>query len=134
MRRLARQWRRSIQLRVVASTLALGTLFVGATGWALLRDVADSLAESRRAAAIADVRLATAAAQTQLDATLSTSRAAQAQVFNGLVDAVTELPPNERRYELVLKGPLGADGVPSRSSIALSAGSIPVDLRRQVQA
>lgn len=134
MRRLARLWRRSIQLRVVASTLALGTLFIGATGWALLRDVADSLAESRRVAAVADVRLATAAAQSQLDATLSTSRAAQAQVFNGLVDAVTELPPNERRYELVLKGPLGADDVPSRSSVALSAGSIPADLRRYVQA
>lgn len=133
MRRLARLWRRSIQVRVVASTLALGTLFIGATGWALLRDIADSLASSRRDAAVADVRLATAAAQSQLDATLSASRAAQGQVLNGLVDSVTELDSNERAYELVLEGPLGADDVPLRSSVALTSGSIPADIRTAVQ-
>lgn len=132
MRRLARLWRRSIQVRVVTSTLALGAFFISATGWALVRDVADTLASSRRDAAVADVRLATAAAQTQLDATLSASREAQAQLLTGLVDAVLELAPADRSYELVLRGPLGAEDVPLRSSVSLKAGSIPADLQRLV--
>jgi two-component system sensor histidine kinase MtrB len=132
MRWIARLWRRSIQVRVVTSTLALSGVFIGATGWALLADVSDSLAASKRDAAVVDVRLATAAAQSQLDATLNASSAAQAQVLNGLVDAVTDLDPDDRVYELVLEGPLGADDVPLRSSVALRTGSVPADLRRAV--
>jgi two-component system sensor histidine kinase MtrB len=132
MRRLARLWRRSIQVRVVASTVALSTLFIGATGWALIADVAESLAETRRDAAAAEVRLAIASAQSELDATVEAAPAAQVQVLNSLVDSVTNGEDDEGGYELVLEGPLGADDVPVRSSLALAPGSVPAALRRTV--
>ena len=53
---IAKLWRRSIQARVVTSTIVLSTLVIGLTGWALLRDVASGLAESRRTAAIAEAQ------------------------------------------------------------------------------
>ena len=56
MRALAGLWRRSIQARVVTSTIVLSTLVISLTGWALLRDVASGLAESRRTAAISEAR------------------------------------------------------------------------------
>src|SRR5689334_17411474 len=132
MRRLARLWRRSIQLRVVTSTITLSTLFIGLTGWALSADIADSLAASRQAGAAAEVRLAIASAQSALDSTVDAAPAAQIQVLNALVDSVTEVEGSARAYELVLEGPLGADDVPVRSSVALTAGSIPAELRRTV--
>ncbi|HUP98896.1 MAG TPA: MtrAB system histidine kinase MtrB [Aeromicrobium sp.] len=132
MRRLARLWRRSIQTRVVASTIALSTLFIGATGWALIADVADSLASASRDAAVGEAGLAISAAQSQLDATVEAAPAAQVQVLNSLVDSVTDLDGGARAYELVLEGPLGAQDVPVRSSMALAAGSIPAALRRTV--
>ncbi|MFL6091283.1 MAG: MtrAB system histidine kinase MtrB [Aeromicrobium sp.] len=132
MRRLARLWRRSIQTRVVASTVALSTLFIGATGWALIADVADSLAAARRDAAASEVRLAVASAQSELDATVDAAPAAQAQVLNSLVDSVTDLGGTAREYDLVLEGPLGAEDVPIRSSVALAPGSVPASLRRTV--
>ena len=131
MRRLTRLWRRSIQVRVVTSTVALSTLFIGATGWALIADVADSLAATRRDAAAGEVRLAIASAQSELDATVEATPAAQVQVLNSLVDSVTDTE-GDAGYELVLEGPLGADDVPVRSSLALSRGSVPAALRRTV--
>jgi two-component system sensor histidine kinase MtrB len=132
MRRLVRLWRRSIQTRVVASTVALSALFIGATGWALIADVADSLAAARRDAAAGEVRLALAEAQSELDATVDAAPAAQVQVLNSLVDSVTEVEGSARAYELVLEGPLGAEDVPIRSSVALEPGSVPASLRRTV--
>jgi len=132
MRRLARLWRRSIQLRVVVSTLALSTVFIGATGWALTADVSDSLAASRRASAAAEVRLAITSAQSELDSTVDSAPAAQGQVLNSLVESVNEVEGSARAYELVLEGPLGADDVPVRSSVALTSGSVPAALRRTV--
>ena len=56
MRRLTSIWRRSIQARVVTSTIVLSALVISLTGWALLRDVAGGLADSRRIAAISEAR------------------------------------------------------------------------------
>ena len=78
MRNLTRLWRRSIQTRVVASTILLSTLVIGATGWALLSDVADGLADSRRRTAIAEARSGFQVAQDQLDAALESEPETQA--------------------------------------------------------
>lgn len=132
MRHLASLWRRSIQIRVVTSTVLLSTAFVGATGWALIADVAESTADSRRDTAAGEAQLAIASAQSQLDATVDAVPAAQVQVLNSLVDSVTDLDGRERAYDLVLEGPLGAEDVPVRASVFLAPGSVPRDLRRTV--
>ena len=132
MRNVMRLWRRSIQTRVVASTILLSTLVIGATGWALLSDVADGLADSRRNAAIAEARSGFEVAQAQLDAALESEPETQAQALTQMVDSLTGVRGGRRAYELVLEGPLGGDDTPVRSSAAIAPGSLPSDLRRSV--
>ncbi|AWB93015.1 MtrAB system histidine kinase MtrB [Aeromicrobium chenweiae] len=132
---LARMWRRSIQARVVTSTILLSALVVALTGWALLRDVAGGLADDRRTAAISEARSGFDYAQTQLDVSLETEPATQAQTLTQMVDSLTRSRGATRTYELVLEGPLGSsDGqVPVRSSAAIAPGSLPEDLAKAVR-
>ena len=132
MRNVMRLWRRSIQTRVVASTVLLSTMVIGATGWALLSDVADGLADSRRRAAIAEARSGFEVAQAQLDAAVESEPEMQAQALTQMVDSLTGVRGGRRSYELVLEGPLGGEDTPVRSSAAISPGSLPSDLRRSV--
>jgi two-component system sensor histidine kinase MtrB len=132
MRNLARLWRRSIQTRVVASTILLSARVIGATGWALLNDVADGLADSRRSAAISEARSGFQLAQSQLDAALESEPATQAQALTQMVDSLTNARGGRRAYELVLEGPIGGEDIPVRSSAAIASGSLPSDLRRTV--
>ncbi len=135
MGRLVRVWRRSIQTRVVTSTIVLSTLVVALTGWALLRDVASGLADSRRAAAVSEARSGFDYAQTQLDATVETEQSTQSQALTQMVDSLTRSRGAQRTYELVLEGPLLTDDgqVPVRSSAAIGAGSLPTDLADAVR-
>ncbi|MFC5677767.1 MtrAB system histidine kinase MtrB [Aeromicrobium endophyticum] len=135
MGRLVRIWRRSIQTRVVTSTIVLSTLVVAFTGWALLRDVADGLADGRREAAVSEARSGFDYAQTQLDATVETEQSTQSQVLTQMVDSLTRTRGAQRTYELVLEGPLLTDDgqVPVRSSAAVEPGSVPADLADAVR-
>ncbi|MGJ9413448.1 MtrAB system histidine kinase MtrB [Aeromicrobium sp. CF4.19] len=135
MTRLGRVWRRSLQTRVVVSTLLLSAIVVGLTGWALLTSVAEGLVERRQEAVVAEARSGFAQAQAQLDAEVESEPSAQSQALAQMVDTLTETETTARTYELVLEGPLveDADVTPTRSSIALGEGAIPADLRETVR-
>ena len=135
MRSLVRLWRRSIQARVVTSTIVLSALVISLTGWALLRDVAGGLVDNRRTAAISEARSGFNSAQQQIDAAVESAPAAQSQTLTQLVDSLTGSRGAQRTYELVLEGPLaaGSGEVPVRSSAAIAAGSLPDDLVDQVE-
>src|SRR5690349_17342816 len=101
MRRLARLWRRSIQFRVVVSTVALATVFVSATTWAVAVDVIESVDSSRRTSAVQQARLALAEAQAELDDPNAVDRAGQDQVLQDMVDSVSKLPGGP--YDLIVE-------------------------------
>lgn len=134
MGRVASVWRRSLQTRVVTSTILLTTLVVTLTGWALLRDVASGLADDRRAAVVSEARSGFVYAQSQLDAAVDGEQSTQSQALTQMVDSLTRTRGAQRTYELVLEGPLVTDDgeVPIRSSAAIEDGSLPVDLTRAV--
>lgn len=135
LRSLGGVWRRSIQARVVTSTIVLSALVISLTGWALLRDVAAGLAESRRTEAISEARSGFDYAQQQVNAAVETAPATQSQTLTQMVDSLTSSRGAKRTYELVLEGPLtpGTGQVPVRSSAAIADGSVPADLTRQVE-
>lgn len=134
MRPLASLWRRSIQARVVTSTIVLSTLVISLTGWALLRDVASGLVESRRVTAISEARSGFESTQQQIDAAVETDPTTQSQPLTQMVDSLTSSRGAARSYELVLEGPLASASaqVPIRSSAAIASGSLPQDLIAQV--
>lgn len=134
-RRLTGFWRRSIQARVVVSTIVLSALVVGLTGWALLARVSSGLTDGRREAAIGEARVGFESAQAQFDATVVTDPTTQAQTLNQLVDSLTGPRDAPRGHEVVLEGPLVPEGdrAPVRSSSAIDETAIPADLRRSVE-
>lgn len=135
MRRLARLWRRSLQTRVVTSTAVLSALAIGFTGWALLRDVATNLADDRRAVAVAEARAGFEQAQDRLDSSIDTEPAPQSAVLSQMIDSLTGDAASGRTYELVLQGPLTADGraIPVRSSSSSGADAVPATLGGSVR-
>lgn len=135
IRSIAGVWRRSIQARVVTSTIVLSALVISLTGWALLRDVAQGLADNRRTAAISEARSGFDSAQQQIDAAVETEPATQSQTLTQMVDSLTSSRGAKRTYELVLEGPLtaGNQQVPVRSSAAIADGSIPAGLTHKVE-
>lgn len=135
MRSLAGLWRRSIQARVVTSTILLSALVISLTGWALLRDVASGLADNRRTAAISEARSGFETAQQQINAAVESEPSTQSQTLTQMVDSLTTRRGETRTYELVLQGPLAPGGegqVPVRSSAAITEGSLPQSLVDQV--
>ncbi len=132
---ISRLWRRSIQARVVTSTILLSTLVIMLTGWWLLRDVADGLVDSRRTAAISEARSGFDYAKAQLDAAVESETTTQSQALTQMVDSLTRSRGAKRTYELVLQGPLVTnDGeVPIRSSAAIDPDSLPSDLASTVR-
>lgn len=130
MRRLARLWRRSLQVRVVVSTVALAAVFVSATTWAVAVDVARSVDASRQTSAIEEARVALTEAQLKLDAPEVSGRAAQNRAMQDLVNSVSTVSGGP--YELIVEGPLGPGDVPIRTSVPLSSDVVPAALRREV--
>lgn len=130
MRRLARLWRRSIQFRVVVSTVALATVFITATTWAVAVDVIESVESARRTSAVQQARLALAEAQSELNVLGATDAAAEDRALQDIVDSVSNVPGGP--YDLIVEGPLGGKAGPVRTSVALSSDAVPAALRRTV--
>ena len=130
-----RLWRRSVQLRVVGSTVVLSGLAIALTGWALLGDIAQGLADSRRESAVAEARAGLDRVQSQLVTGVETEPSAASQAIAQLVDSQAQRGGGPRRYELVIEGPLTTEEatVPVRSSSGVSARAVPGDLADAVR-
>lgn len=127
-------WRRSLQTRVIASTVLVSGIVIFLAGWTLLDNVAQGLTENRRQAAIAQARTGFDTAQSRLDATADAqSEPTQSSSLTQIVDSLTAASPQSRVYDIVLEGPLNSTGNgPVRSSTELHPGTVPADLKETV--
>jgi two-component system sensor histidine kinase MtrB len=128
-------WRRSIQARVVVSTLVLSAIVVAIVGMVLLRQVSDGLVDSKTKSSVAEAtrsaidaqRRLSGASGTDFDATTQLDQLARSIVQRGLVQG----------YDVVLTGPIATEEVASGQSIRNTTGvqldSIPEGLRREVE-
>ena len=136
-RRAATVWRRSIQARVVISTLLLSAVVVSLVGWVLLQQVTDGLVQSKRDSAVAESTRATAEAQRRLSAANGNDFDAGTQLTQLVSTLVSR--GSVQGYEIVLTGPIAGSG----SGIAAGPGtsntpgvlsdSIPERLRSRVE-
>ena len=115
VRRAATVWQRSIQARVVISTLLLSTVVVSLVGWVLLRQVTDGLVAAKTEASVAE------AARGQLDAQTRLSGASgrdydSATQLTQLVKSILSRGAVQG-YDVVVTGPIAG------SSQAVTAGS-----------
>ncbi len=133
-RGLAGVWRRSVQARVLLSTIALSAAVVLLLGVTLLQQISDGLVDSRVRVALDEAARSTGEVQTELAAA------------SGDLDLDTKLPALLARvvsrgqgqgFGIVLVGPLpdagSGGGEGQRFTPGLDPSSVPADLRQRVQ-
>ncbi len=134
-RGLVHTWRRSVQARVVLSTVALSALVITLLGIVLLHQISDGLVDTRVNRSLDQAARSTTEVQTELSAAA------------GDLDLDTKLPALLTRvvsrgqgqgFEVVLVGPLPEKGRTTeqgqRFTPGLDPASVPTDLRQEVEA
>ena len=101
-------WRRSIQARVVASTVVLSAVVVGAVGWFLLSQTRDGLLEHRVDAVVAEANNETEQARESLAGDARTTSDPGTQQRE-LVESII-VRGDARGFSVVLTGPVGEAG------------------------
>ncbi|WP_028642554.1 MtrAB system histidine kinase MtrB [Nocardioides sp. URHA0020] len=123
-------WRRSIQARVVASTLLLSTVVISVVGWYLLQQIRDGLLDHRVQAVVGEANDETAEARVRLEAASPTDADVASQQRD-LADPIIQRG-DTRGFSVVLAGPTGpggriADGG-TNFTRGLDTSSVPVSL------
>jgi two-component system sensor histidine kinase MtrB len=131
IRRAFTFWRRSIQARVVASTVVLSAVVVSAVGWVLLQQTQKGLLDHRVDAVLVEVNTAVAEANRQLDGALTSSDPNEQQTALG---NLLVKRGGSRGFQVVLIGPVGAvptidEGAPILTR-GLDTSSVPVSLEQ----
>ena len=121
-------WRRSIQARVVASTVVLSALVIGMVGWFLLTQTRDGLLEQREEAAVSEAGRVTAEAREQLAAVPVTETEVPRQLAD-LVEPIIQLGET-RDFAVVLSGPAGESRIADTAQFTpqLDKSSVPTAL------
>lgn len=134
LRRAVTFWRRSIQARVVVSTVLLSALVVTGVGWFLLQQTRDGLLENRVSAAMDEANAETAAAADRLAAVpyTDTNEFTQRQ---DLVEPIKNRG-DARGFAVALAGPVrdSGDGFATGGAFytaGLDLDSIPENLRER---
>jgi two-component system sensor histidine kinase MtrB len=139
MRRVLRlttyAWRRSVQARVVLSTLLLSTIVVALVGWVLLRSVADGLVEDKAKESVAQAEAGFREARVELAPGALSETASESEALTSLVETLANRGGSARTYEVVLTGPLDQPGGETgrRRSADVDASSVPASLRIEVE-
>jgi two-component system, OmpR family, sensor histidine kinase MtrB len=138
VRRAATVWQRSIQSRVVISTLLLSAVVVSLVGWVLLHQVTDGLVHSKTESSVSESTRATAEAERRLSAANGTDFDANTQIAQLVRTLVSR--GTVQGYDIVLIGPIAGstDAVAAGSGTSNTPGvlseSIPTSLRTKVEA
>ncbi|MDP9445097.1 MAG: MtrAB system histidine kinase MtrB [Actinomycetota bacterium] len=130
-------WRRSLQARVVMSTLLLSSLVVALVGWTLLRQVTDGLVESKLQTSLQDAAGGFAFAQSTLDDADPTDLDPGA-LLTELLDSFSARGAGGELYQISISGPVtdvdagpGSSGWRSLGEVD-EAASVPPRLWRRV--
>lgn len=107
LRRALTFWRRSIQARVVASTVVLSAVVVSGVGWLLLQQTREGLLDHRVEVVLGEVDAEVGVARDRLAAASGTEVSATRQQRD-LVDPIIDRGES-RGYSVVLAGPEGED-------------------------
>jgi len=130
-------WRRSLQARVVVSTLLLSTLVITLVGWVLLRQVSDGLVDAKTETSVAEATRGALDAQRRLSGASGTELDSGAQLTQ-LVAGIVQRG-SVQGYDVVLTGPIAgsttevAAGSGTRNTPGVLKESVPQPLRDAVE-
>jgi len=129
-------WRRSIQLRVVGSTLLLSLVVLILLGQLLVGQIRDGLLEAKTDISVAEARTGLQAASQRLAESGPVSQPADPALLTDLTDEA-ERRGNSNQYDVVLfETTSGSAGqptmIPARASSGIDPASVPQDLIDEV--
>ncbi len=131
------RWRRSLQVRVVASTVVLSVVVVLLVGGFLLSRITDGLLQAKTDAALLEASTGAAGAQSRFDTAERTDSSSLIQLVDSLVSGLASGGGQAGLNEVVLlRSPAGpsVSVALDRASNEVEASSIPSRLRRAVEA
>ncbi len=138
VRRGATFWRRSIQARVVVSTLLLSAVVVTLVGWVLMRQITDGLVAGKTNTSVAEATRGAYEAQSRLEGAPGTEFDASAQLGQLVAGIVAR--GDVQGYAVVLDGPVpgtsegvGAGSGGTFKSPDVLTTSVPERLREVVE-
>ncbi|MGA8847194.1 MAG: HAMP domain-containing protein, partial [Nocardioides sp.] len=136
LRRALTFWRRSVQARVVASTLLLSAVVITAVGWFLLQQTRDGLLSNRVDAVVAEAAAETSEAELRLEATLRT----EVDITRQIQDLARPIIARgeTRGFSVVLAGPVDNETSLSGGNADYSTGldleaSVPASLETRLE-
>jgi two-component system sensor histidine kinase MtrB len=135
----ARWWQGSIQVRVVATTVALSLLVMTVLASTLIGQIRSGLLRAQVDAAVDDTAAGVASARTQLQAAQSIDPATVGQLLTAVVQNLAGAGAGSGRYDVVLLRSPTSDPEASaasratRTSRGVDPASIPADLRSSVR-
>lgn len=135
----ARWWQGSIQVRVVATTVALSLLVMTVLATTLIGQIRSGLLRAQVDAAVDDTAAGVASARTQLQAAQSIDPATVGQLLTAVVQNLAAAGAGSGRYDVVLLRSPTSDPEASaasratRTSRGVDPASIPADLRLSVR-
>src|SRR3954465_9715830 len=114
-------WQRSIQARVVLSTLLLSAVVVSLVGWVLLQQITGGLVKAKTDSSVAEAARATTEAQRRLSAASGNDLDAGSQLSQLVSTLVSR--GSVQGYEIVLSGPIaGSTPGPPGGGLASTPG------------
>ena len=136
---VGRWWRGSIQVRVVATTLALSLVVMGLLATTLMRQISGGLQQAQVESAVDDTAAGVASARAQLQATESIDPATVGQLLTLVVQNLASAGAASGRYDVVLlpapRAPADASAASraTRTSRGVEPTSVPERLRETVR-
>ena len=119
-------WRRSIQVRVVVSTLLLSAVVVSLVGWVLMRQITDGLVTAKTNNAVADAARGAYDAQVRLEGAPGTEFDPSAQLAQLVAGIVAR--GDVQGYDVVLDGPVdGSEDEPLSGAGTFKSPDVVVD-------
>jgi two-component system, OmpR family, sensor histidine kinase MtrB len=137
LRGIRYRWLRSIQARVVISTVVLSALVISLAGWMLARQVMDGLVDNKREESISQAQSGVHFAQEQLGAQPLSGEIDEGVFLTQLVTSLSRPGGGAGNFEVILVGPLTPqtrcdDGRTNVRRSAVSCDSVPQALLAEV--
>ncbi len=128
-----RVWRRSLFLRVIATTLVLSLIVVGALGFSLLSRVTSGLLDAKERISVGESAAGQGEAQRLLDAAdTGPSTPSPSRLVDSVVSILASRAGSPATFDVLLLSSQTSTDAPERGTNLVAVSSVPPDLRAAV--
>lgn len=130
---IRRVWRRSLFLRVIATTLVLSMIVVGALGFSLLSRVTSGLLDAKERISVGESAAGQGEAQRLLDAAdTGPSTPSPSRLVDSVVSILASRAGSPATFDVLLLSSQTSSDAPERGTNLVAVSSVPADLRAAI--